>query len=157
MPKSKSQRENSRAKSTSPTNFNKPASGKRIFYINIDQVNAKGLSKEYLNAPVSAWTSPRKLINSIQVENISKAGPEQALDHTRASLENIGNSNNVPDQLFIYAANCHRYSLSSKFSEEKEKSRILSSKAMDSASGVTDKTLDVLKEPTLREMDNGKT
>ncbi|EIE82629.1 hypothetical protein G6F55_000995 [Rhizopus delemar] len=171
MPQSKSQRENSRAKSTSPTNFNKPIPGKRILHIDIDQVNVRGVSKKYLNAPVSGWTSPSKLINSIQVDNMLNAGPQQALDHIRKSLENIGKSSNIAGQLSRYAANCHKYSLKPKFSEEfinlyaakrgrvqdcalKEKSRILSSKAMDSASDITDKALDILKESTLREMSN---
>ncbi|KAG1050231.1 hypothetical protein G6F43_007479 [Rhizopus delemar] len=79
--------------------------------------------------------------------------------------------NPVVSQLSRYAANCHKYSLEAKFQEEfvkvyvakrgrvqdcalKEKSRVLSSKAMDSSSDITDKALDILKESTLREMNN---
>lgn len=169
MPKSKSQKENIR-----PISYNKPIPGKRILKVNIDQENVNGVSKKYFNVPVSSWTSPSKLVDSIQAESILETGPEQALSHTRDSLKNIEESNNMPNQLSKYAANCYKYSLNSKFSEEfkklyaakrgrvqdgvlKEKSRILSFKAMDSASDITEKALGILKESTLREMDNGKT
>ncbi|CAO3700431.1 unnamed protein product [Rhizopus stolonifer] len=165
MPKSKFQKEN-----IHPISYNKPIPGKRILKVNIGQENVNGVSKKYFNVPVSSWTSPSKLVNSIQAESISETGPEQALSHIRDSLKNIGESNNVPNQLSKYAANCHKYSLNSKFSKEfkmlyatkrgriqdgvlKEKSRILYSKAMNSASGITEKALSILKESTLREMD----
>lgn len=160
-------------KSESPKSHNKPIPGKRILDLNISE-NVKGISKIYFNVPVSSWTSPSKLVDSIQAKIISETGPEQALNHIRDNLKIIEESNNVANQLSKYAASCHKYSLTSKFATEfkklymakrgrvqdgvlKEKSRFLSSKAMDSASDITNKALGILKESTLREMDEGKT
>lgn len=136
--------------------------------------NVNGISKKYFNVPVSSWTNPSKLVDSFQAKTISEVGPEQALSHIRGSLKIIEESNNVTNQLSKYAASCHKYSLTSKFASEfkmlymakrgivqdgvlKEKSRFLSSKAMDSASDITEKALGILKESTLTEMDEGKT
>jgi hypothetical protein len=66
-----------------------------------------------------------------------------------------------------FANNCYNYSLKPKFSEDfvklytakrgriqdlelKEKSRTLSTKAIESASDITDRALDVVKEYTLK-------
>jgi len=53
-------------------------------------VDIKGVSKKYLKAPVSTWTSPKKLVDSIHVDNMFVTTPLQALNHIRNSLENIG-------------------------------------------------------------------
>lgn len=132
-----------------------------------------GVSKAFLRAPITGWTSPTKLINSIQADNVSDTDAAQTLSHIRSSLESIGKSKNVPDQLSRFANNCYNYSLKPKFSEDfvklytakrgriqdlelKEKSRTLSTKAIKSAFDITDKAVDVVKEFTLKEMDNGK-
>ncbi|KAG1173614.1 hypothetical protein G6F46_004492 [Rhizopus delemar] len=171
MPKSKSQKENVRAKSASPSIVTKPIPGKRILNVNVEQINVRGVSKAFLRAPITGWTSPTKLINSIQADNVSDTDAAQALSHIRSSLESIGKSKNVPDQLSRFANNCYNYSLKPKFSEDfvklytakrgriqdlelKEKSRTLSTKAIKSAFDITDKAVDVVKEFTLKEMDN---
>lgn len=90
-------------------------------------------------------------------------------------MESIGESKNASNKLSKYASNCHKYSLNPEFCKEfeklyaakrgrvqdgviKEKSRDVSSKALNSASDITNKALDILKESTLvQEMDKGKT
>ncbi|KAG2233061.1 hypothetical protein INT48_009861 [Thamnidium elegans] len=167
MPQTKSHKE----KYKSPTYSSKPIPGKIILNIVIGKENVGSVSNNYLSAPVSGWTSPSKLVNSLKTETILKSGPQQALDNIRNSLKNIGDSDSVNDQLSRYAANCHKYSQKPKFSEEfknlysaksgliqdcflKERSHMLSLKAKGSATAITDKALDLIKESTLREMDN---
>jgi hypothetical protein len=167
MPKSKSPSKTSHTKSPSPTNATKPNAGKRILNIDINEVDIKGVSKKYLKAPVSAWTSPKKLVDSIHVDNMFETAPLQALNHIRNSLENIGKSKSVSDQLSRYATNCREYSMKRNFSETFErlyvakqgraqdnllnkKSGALYSKAVDSAVDITDRALDIVKESTLK-------
>lgn len=171
MPKSRSQKENTRQ--TPTTSFYRPKPGKKIVDFNINQENINGLSSQYFNASVTSWTSPSKLINSIKPKKILEVGPKQALNYIRDNLKSIAASKSIPNQLAKYAANCHRYSLNSRFSKEfentymakrgsiqdsnlKKKSCALSSKVLDSASEITEKAMDLLNESTLRDLDNGK-
>lgn len=170
MPKSKSPSKTSYTKSSSPPNSPKPNAGKKILNININEENIRGVSKEYLKAPVSAWTSPKKLVDSIKLDNIFQTAPLQALNHIRNSLEIIGKSASVSKQLSRYAIKCHDYSMKPKFKETfetlyaakrgraqdsllNEQSSSLYFKAIDSAVDITDRALDIVKESTLEKMD----
>ncbi|KAI8063989.1 hypothetical protein BDF21DRAFT_446209 [Thamnidium elegans] len=164
MPNSKSPNKTSYTKSRSPSNASKPNAGKRILNININEENIKGVSREYLKAPLSAWTSPKKLVDSINT------APLQALNHIRNGLENIRKSGSISDQLSRYATKCHEYSMKPKFMETferlyvakrgraqdsllNEQSIALYFKAVDSAVDITDRALDIVKESTLKKMD----
>ncbi|KAG2210573.1 hypothetical protein INT47_002515 [Mucor saturninus] len=131
--------------------------------------NIKGVSKEYLKAPVSCWTSPKKLVDAIDIDNIFQTTPPQALNHIRNSLETIGKSASVSNQLSRYAIKCHDYSLKPKFKETFERlyaakrgraqdsllnkqSSALYFKAINSAADITDKALDIVKESTMEIM-----
>lgn len=104
------------------------------------------------------------------VDNIFQTAPLQALNHIRNSLENIGKSRSVSDQLSRYAIKCHEYSMKPKFKKTFEKlyavkrgraqdsllnkkSSALYFKAIDSAVDITDRPLDIVKESTLEKMD----
>lgn len=110
-----------KTKSPSPPNIAKPNARKRRSGINISEANIRGVLKEYLKAPVSAWINPKKLIDAIHIYNMFQTTPVQALNNIRSSLENIGRFKSVPSQLSKYANNCHQYSTKSKFSKEFQK------------------------------------
>ncbi|KAI9005467.1 hypothetical protein CLU79DRAFT_806723 [Phycomyces nitens] len=170
MPKSSCQARKSHTKTASPSNSTKPIPGKRIMNINLSQENIKGISDEYLGAPISAWTSPKNLIDSIHDNNMIQATPLQALDHIKKSWQNIEEAKGVSSQLGRYASNCYKYSMEPRFSEEfinlytakqarvqdhlLEKSHNLYSKAIEFATEIIYKALEAVKESTLREIDS---
>ncbi|KAI9032749.1 hypothetical protein CLU79DRAFT_802028 [Phycomyces nitens] len=162
---SKSQKENVCAKSVGPSIVNEPIPKKRILNANVEQSNAREVSKAFLRAPITGWTSPPKLVNSIQADDVSRTKAAQALSYIRSSLENIGKSKNVADQLSRFTNSCYSYSLKPKFFEDfvklytAKRGRIQDlelkeNSPIKSAYNITDKALDVVKEATLKEMDN---
>lgn len=102
------------------------------------------------------------MVDSINVDNMFQTALLQALNHIRNSLENVGKSRSVSDQLSRYAIKCHEYSMKPKFKKTFERlyaakrgraqnsllhkqSRALYFKAIDPAVDVTDRALDIVK------------
>lgn len=148
----------------------KSNAGKRKLIININEANIKGISENYLKAPAFVWTSPKKLVDSIYVDHMFQITPLQALNHIRNSLESIGKSKSVSNQLSRYAISCKEYSMKQNFAKTferlyvvkqgraqdrlfKEKAGVLCSEAVDSAVDITGRIPGIVKEPTLRKMD----
>jgi hypothetical protein len=105
--------------------------------------------------------------------HIRKATPQQTLNNITESYIAIAKSPKATNRMKTLASGCNNYASKATFQDEflklynakhgriqdrliKEKSRKLKNKTIDSASQLTGKAIDVLKENTLKELDDGK-